>query len=489
MGLKGGKTGVKAILQDGVPTAFRRSSSLVEIRNDVLLHDDAETLSRHNQTAVLVDGNVLMMAVPEVMATFYQYVQQVFEYIEAARRAACLVVVVFDEPEHLTGAKHDEQMRRDAARKKRKVVACSSDLEVPELSPTFALEELLALGSVHHVKDNRKTRTRFFDAVIRSVFDRFKTMRADADAAGSNNHGTVVFDGIDMRACERSAHEPRQPFVIGTTELGDAFERDVPIGEGDIKLVAVETRLRQLAAVDDRLCRIRLVLVSTVDTDSLMTMLLDQRSARRVHGNADGRIQSVLCMREPARRPRNASSPQEARASCFLCCDVALLEEGVQRHLWNKSSSTSSPTRTALQGAMIAFCCAAAACGCDFTGLPGSRFDHFWEALPSYISSCIDIDRRFGPLLGDDGKAARSVAHSLKDLCVTTASHVVQKPRYKRQAALLEDPPESLLKRSVWTVAYWSQREHVADVSWGFEPVCGASQTQLDSDFFVQSRI
>lgn len=473
MGLKSGESGVKAQFRRHVPDAFRNYATLEAVRDDVLVQTatdatDATPPSKRKQTAVFLDGNVLMMAIPEAIATFDEYTDQVFQYVAAAHRAGALVIVVFDEPGHLTMAKREEQERRDAAKRKREVT-CSEEFE-QRLPPDFSLEALRELSTVHRVKDDRKSRSRFYDAVCREVFDRFAQWKVVREAhEGAGTFGTVVFDGVDLRACDRAVDERRMPFVIGTDEMGDEFERIVPIGEGDMKLMWLDNRLRDLVHDDVRFAKFRLALTCTIDTDSLMTMLLDV--AKRRVAPAPGALHSVLCMREAVRRPAGTPYDPVAHAASFLCCDVAMLEAGVQTHLWSRTPRAHDPpTPRAMQAAAGAVCAVAAVCGCDFTvgGLPGARFDHFWEALPAHVATEPASLAQFADVFGACPEAARAATPALRRVCVAASAHMEGKPRYKKQAAQVLTAPHDILTRAVWSVAYWSQQEHEAGRAWGF---------------------
>lgn len=485
MGLKSGPGGFKALMREQAADAFRTYASLEAVR-DAVLASETTTTSRREKTAVFVDGNVLMMAIPAALATFEAYTAQVYRYVAAARRAGAIVVVVFDEPEHLTHAKREEQIRRDGARAKRQIVACSEDLR-PVVPSDFTVADLMALPSVHVVKDDRRLRSRFFDAVARAVYEKIA-------ATSSPDHGFVVFDGVDLRACDRAAAEARAPFITATNPLGDVFERSEPIGEGDIKLAWLDNRLRTLVRNDARFAHVRLALTCTIDTDSLATGLID--TARQRCGNTTTtpptqQVHSVLCMREAAwarSRRSDCDDGVAQTAAAYLCCDLSLLEECVQKHVWKlvlvPGAPCPPPPPEAQLGAVLFICAVAAGCGCDFTGsgFPGARFDHFWEAIPEHVATDADAVAPFGHLLTstDVHGSALDAVSALRRACHATAAHMSTKPRYKRQAMQVHAPPLGLLLRTVWSLAYWAQIEHPADVAWGFTG--GRARTEKDAE-------
>ena len=356
MGLKSGPGGVKATLTAAVPAAFRRFDSLLAARNEVFdgRPQEPDHDARRRETAIVLDGNVLMMNVPESLATFSAFADQFYRFVRAAQLASELVVVVFDEPEHLTRAKRAEQLRRDAARTQRRVLhdaeaARGTDAELlaqlsrPDASPSeFTAENLSRLSSVHALKNgtSRSAKAKLFDSVVRHVYERLMNMRMASEARGETNHGTVVFDGIDMRAWERSDGERRHAFVAGTSELADrCFERDVPVGEGDMKLVHVEQRLRTLKDTDDRVSDLTLVLVSTIDTDSFLTMF--STAPRSAAPSAAQRTCSPCCACASARR-------QTTNKGLVPVLRREHARSGIQRHLWRLAArAASGPTSAA----------------------------------------------------------------------------------------------------------------------------------------------
>tara|TARA_Y100000591_G_C21799249_1_gene681161 strand:- start:153 stop:1601 length:1449 start_codon:yes stop_codon:yes gene_type:complete len=482
MGLKAGEHGVKALLKTHAQDAFRNYRTLRLLRDDVLAQAptcspaDEHAPSARSRTVALLDGNVLMMAVPQVITIWSEYVNYVHSCISSVHSVADLVVIVFDEPAHLTAAKRDEQVKRDACRKRRDVT-CSNDLK-PTLSHNFTLDELCELPDVHVAKNDRATRSRFYDAVARSIYDSFADRYATAVENGrAGEWGTLIFDGIDMRACDRPFCEPREAFAVGIGNqcVIDALDRDAPIGEGDIKLIWYETRIRQIRAANNTLfTKYVLALTITIDTDSLIIMIIDA-SKRRVAADStdstDGTVepgtlpelQSVLCMRERAQLHTES-------LAAYLCCDTSMLESKLQAHVWQKRSLPHGrqPTPSEMVDAMLFVACAAAACGCDFTGngLPGSRFDHFWTCLPEVVEHAIE-----------SSETPRSATHhcgTLTKLCSLASKHISDMPRYKRQAAMLARPDQTTILRAVWTAAYWAQIEYRNVEHWGFQPVqCG----------------
>jgi len=470
MGLKGGETGVKAQFKSLMRSDFLRFETLVELRDAVIQQDDTDlTLpSKRDQTVVFMDGNVLMMSVPEAVGTLDAFSNIIYKYVRDAVRAGAVVVVVFDEPQHLTNAKKEEQARRDTSRALR-TVTTSADMQTCPLSDDFTREQLKQLPDVHILKTNRACRSRFYDEVVKMVFERIAENMEKWNAAG-HNAGVFVLDGVEARGCDRPPTEPRETTMVGTDDaVVEALCRDVPIGEGDIKLTALENRVRHLVGEKHSAFeKIQLAITSTTDTDSFAIMLLDV--AKRRVSPYSASLHSIFCMREPPSKRAREVDP-DVKAS-FLCCDVVRLEAHIQEHLWSKSSATT-PTPEQMLHAMTAFTSAAAICGCDFTldGLKGARFDHFWESIPQFVASEPQALAQFGAVHSTDATVARQAIKGLYRVCVNASAHMETKPRYKKQAQTVSEVSDTLLLRAVWTASYWSLNEHTADTEWGFQPV------------------
>ena len=486
MGLKSNSsngTGVKAWLKAQVPTAFRQFEQLHDARDGVIrdgqeeatgdgregaIDVDKPKLTKRERTAVILDGNVLMMTVPEAVGEIGAFSNIIYNYVREAMRTGMLVIVAFDEPQHLTQAKKEEQARRDAQRQAR-VVACSDDMTPVPLGHNFTVAEIEALPDVHVLKADRKCRVRLYDEVIRRVYERASSVMRQWEANG-HDPGCLILDGVEIRGANRPVDEPREVGMVGTNEETlAAFRRPHPIGEGDIKLIALENRLREMVSTYASYSHYRLAVTSTTDTDSFMTFMLDV--AKRRVTPYSGALHSLYCMREPPTK-RDREWDSEARAS-YLCCDVAMLEAQVQRHLWSLVRTPPQPEQ--MMAAMLAFCSAAAICGCDFTldGLKGARFDHFWESLPEFISTEPSALNRFMSALDRQEPIAQDACQGLYRVCVQASNHMATKPRYKRQAESVNTVPDSMLRRAVWSASYWSQNEFVATPEWGFMPVWG----------------
>ena len=247
MGLKSGDCGAKKWFKRKYPRQFRVFDEFHEIREGVPVPapTDADPLAQRpcarEETAVFVDGNVLMMAIPDSVATLDAWADIIFNYVRwKAMKAGKLVIVVFDEPASMTHAKKEEQLRRDA-HNQAKEVACSHDIAPPPLPDNFTRAQLEAVPNVGELKTDRRYKARIYDEVIKRVYERLQPIM-ERWAANGHDAGMLLLDGVEVRGCELPPGETRAPAMVGSDpEVAAVFARDTPIGEGDIKLIASRT--------------------------------------------------------------------------------------------------------------------------------------------------------------------------------------------------------------------------------------------------------
>jgi len=462
MGLKSGNGGAKAYLAELIPQAFRTYPTLLDAR---LALADTTGADRAGTVAV-VDGNVLMMQLPTVVVMpIADVVRIVWSSIEQAVGAARLVVVVFDEPAAMTLAKKAEQTRRDANRAARKVVT-SVDLDDETPLNDFDPATLDAQPCVLKYRDHRPTRSRFYDEVCRRVMAIFNEKAAKWNASGkAANKSTLVFDGVDLAGATRPPDEARRVGIVGSVDSDDvvaALQRETPIGEGDIKIQYLDRRVRELAQTDENFQPVKLIISCTIDTDSLLIGTLGV-ARRRMEPPPPVGIASVLAMRTPATKAQKQID--EHTAATFLVVDIVLLEAHMQAHIWKTGVQ---PTNEQMLNAMIATAASAALAGCDFVELGGARFDHFFDAMNSFVrTEPLSLDQ-FARALKPDPVVAQQITHPLLRICYNASTSMEAKPRYKRQAKSVYECDRATLLRAAWTAAYWCEVEHVADAEWGF---------------------
>lgn len=215
--------GVKAQLRSRFPQAFKSFDSLVDARN-------AASAGREQAIAVL-DGNVAMLSVPQAVRTYDAFVGILMNSIRQAVATSYITVVVFDEPDSLTKAKIQEQMKRDHSRASTSV-ACSQDLVRVPTTDSYSRKDIEAADDVQALVRHRPTRQRFIDEVAMDVLKKV-TAQIDRWNASGHTGGHLLFDGIDPRGADRPFSEKRDPQVVGSSdEAVAAFRRETKIGEG-----------------------------------------------------------------------------------------------------------------------------------------------------------------------------------------------------------------------------------------------------------------
>lgn len=584
MGLKSGPHGFKSEMKARFARAFRRYDTLANARDDVV----SNLTDARERTCVLLDMNVVFMSVPEAVLSYRAFLSVVHRAVSDALRAGGLVIGVLDEPEHVTAAKREEQARRDEARLLRRncgdasasveradralesiatlrsredaavavvepmtvsddlgALAQAAAVDVAQLPPPEPLSpprpqrpptrhELETSPNVHLFKDDRACRIVLYDELCRDLLELIRAETARVTALGHEHGGTLLLDGVDLRGATRALDERRVPRLVGTDdEAVGLFTPAAPIGEGDLKLIEHETRVRQLAATR-RECRwgqFALVVTSTVDTDSLPISLLRVARRRVATHSVDAAtttvcVASLVAMREPPTKLQRQQDPHAC--ATYACCDVVYLEGMLQDFMWSRwieaervtfaalaqrrselecrgadageakrarvaiagtgdsdhhANEAPVPSSQRMLGAMLVFVAASALCGCDFTlgGLPGSRFDHFLETLPVFVADDRQAVDELACALDTDVARTVQSRDVLRRLCVRTAYSMSFKPRYKKQAVRVGDASDALLARAMWTVAYWDGHAPLPSDECGFAtPLLKVGQMEVD---------
>jgi hypothetical protein len=459
MGLKSGPNGTKALLVEKYPSCFRRLPNLQTARDSIL--GEGGMVPNGKKCVLLVDANVLLMAVPDSCYTLKGYVSVVLGYVRDALRASRLVILTFDEPQAMTNAKKEEQARRDAARKPRVVVSSADIAPAAVISPDFSTSDLETAETVFPFRDDRRCRSRFYDEVVRLVVSEVEVLMEKWRHNGHDS-GVLLLDGVDLRGAGRAPTEQRRPIMTGTNAAVAAkFAREESIGEGDIKLLMLEKRIRSLVAEDSEFVTIEIVVTQTVDTDSLPIMLLDA-AERRVTPSSSS-VHSLLAFRETSSK-RNAG---ETTGSGFLCVDVVRLEACIQDSIWN--GHAVHPSAAQALNAMRALSAGLALSGCDFVELKGARADHIMNSISDFARTEPVALSTFGSIGNADPAQTLKATAGLRRLCICASANMENLGgRYKKQTEAVRNVGDGELVRGVWTTAYWSGTEHVADVRFGF---------------------
>lgn len=444
MGLHSDKNnGVKAQLRTRFPQAFREFDDLLDARN--------ASRATRDQAYACIDGNVIMMAVPKAATTLDSYVAIVFSSLKKAIATAILTVVVFDDPDSLTEAKLQEQAKRDSSRQAT-AVQSSEDLRPPSPSDDYDKQYISSVQDVHELVFNRKTRMRFFDEVAVTVMDRLQNQIKKWNDSGYAG-GHVVFDGIDARGAERPSGDARAPGLLSSSEEAEAlFARDVAIGEGDLKLAFVGRTIRGAANKEGIMKDATLGLCTTIDTDSFAIELIEE-AKRRCQAEATP-VNTLLCMREKAKR---GLADEESKAF-YLCCDVALLNELLKRHMWG---TYRSPTPVDQRAAITLMVAGWAMCGCDFVELKGMRSDVVFESMPEMVKSRTESVEKMRNAWTGRREDLPETYVPMKELLILCAGRLMEIPRInKKNVPNIRSPNEMVLKQTSWLSSYWNGVEH-----------------------------
>jgi hypothetical protein len=438
MGLKSGENGVKAQCRKHFPGAFSSCPTL----QDAVEHFS----STHGETMLLTDGNVLMHQTGTWVRSFDDFARVMDSHVEHATHAADIVVVVYDEPLSVTGAKADEQNRRDAVRPRQW-----------QLGDAYTLEVLEGVEDIQHVLGDRTGRTRCIDEVCRRSL------------ASPSQAGVLIFDGVDAAGADRPVGHPRQPGLHGCSRevpqealiVTNVMHRSQPIGEGDVKLSAIRERVAYVSSCGVQIFEhVKLALVVTVDMDTICIELL--RHAQ----NPDRKFRTVVCMRE---RPKRSEDGSFANHASYTCIDMKRLYDDLQEHVWG-AGYREIVGRDALSDAMNVLVLGWILCGCDFTELKGLRADTVLCAMRQFKDArVVPSSLVIRESVVDRGSDLHSVFLSRAHwLCAACSEILASLPRMKRQSLSVSNLDTLAFRRAVWVLSYWNGVERECE-AYGFE--------------------
>jgi hypothetical protein len=220
MGLKSGPDGVKAQFREKFFKSFGKVDRLTDL---------VKGLNQSREGIInVIDGNVLLMAAPQSVQSYYEYVTYTRHALRQHAEAATLLLVVFDEPKHLTTAKLEEQIRRDEVGEKRAMV-CSDDLAAP-VNDEYDLDELVKVINCRELILHRPARLRFFDSIIMAVLEEGK--RQGRVGRGSPLEiSEIIVDGIDGRGANR----PVRTFASNPAKLDAPLKRNLNALRHDLR--------------------------------------------------------------------------------------------------------------------------------------------------------------------------------------------------------------------------------------------------------------
>lgn len=389
------------------------------------------------------------MQVPRSAATFNAYIGIVTAAIRQAMGSAGVVLVVFDDPAHMTAAKREEQMKRDAQRIKAKPV-CSEDLTPFPQDDDYGPAELQGAANCHDIVGCRAARQRFFDETGRMVL--LELGKSIAKWAQGGSESAVVFDGLDPRGANRPVGEPRATQIFGSdAAVAALFQRAEPMGEGDLKLAWVEQRVRDLA--ESGKLHATLHATVTIDTDSIAIELMEQ-ARRNCLPDPEHDVKGVLCMRE---RAQKREGWEDDSGAVYFCIDYGHLLRLLQEDMWGVAHS---PTPLEQRAAMSLMAAGWALAGCDFVKVAGLNASLVMEAIPGFLKTAPELLQLMHNSWSGERTATQQLTPALRRLLLLCATNYSEKPRARKASiASMREHANELLLRAAWTVAYWNCHE------------------------------
>ena len=458
MGLSSGPHGAKAVLVDKFADAFQNVKCLKDVRELVGV--------RRSQTLAVLDGNVMMNAIPSQVDSFRGYVTILANQLNDAVQAAAHVVVVFDEPEAMTAAKRDEQRRRDEVRQAR-VPLCSEDLVATITNDNFSTNDLRTAGcNVKLLMEHRKARPRFFDAVCVELLRQFQEQMT-GDGAWS-----LTFDGVDRRGADRGFGVLRDASVLSSDDefWQPLLHRTAPIGEGDLKLTDVTQRVHDAArSPATPVHGVALNLVVTIDTDSFAIELLQQNRRERRVVEEDRDELTILCLKERARKRKGDDFVTDAH---YMCCDTQVLHELVLTYFYG-TKSLDAQTRAKQPAALALLAIAIACCGCDFVEVKGMRADLALPVVRDLVRRHPETLEAMACIFAERHQDVLKAYGAVETLIDAYAKSLTDVPRMQKAKHNASSYCDAQVLRALWTCAYWHQREFKDCATWGFPVACG----------------
>jgi hypothetical protein len=465
MGLASHERGVKRQLLSRYANAFHRAPWL-----SLAVHDMNFPYER---TAIIKDGNVAVMSITQMphLTHFDSYVEQLVSTCKTLMRSAKYVIFCIDDPASVPGAKVETQENRDTRRK---------EVNMPFTDDDYTLEDLLAVEKCGPIVQERKTRYRMFDELMRrvvSIIDAEIAMsyEEDSDYASSVPQGaSLIVDGVDPRGANRPIGLVRVPSVIGThpqlvREL-KARRLRFELGEADLKMIDVERMLRALRNQNDSVLTIDAVLHDTIDTDALPIGILDhaRRAVESVDKPADlpysyvlfrerGKVAIEALGNSEKKRKRQeplARKIQQSSCAGILLVDMSTLYRMLMctflgREWWTVPPKDRSINTQLMIGGWIMG-------GCDFCNKKANA-DVLFEAsrgMSSRRSSNIPTTECVNP------NVAREWCRSLHKMLQASGEHESRVTLKRRDE--LENIEHRQLACVAWTINYWfnEQFEH-----------------------------
>lgn len=461
MGLTSGPKGAKAHLKETYPGAFARAPGLSETRSILRVPRD--------QTAGMLDGNVVLMSTPQYATTLNDYVFHFHRAVFNCAAAFGNVVVVFDESQVMTLAKAAEQRRRDLARKATVPVLVTENISIGD---EYGVDVLETHKNIRDILLDRASRSRFIDEVACRTLVKIEDDRNRWDATPGQRVCRVVVDGVDRAGAARPFGQTRNPCVFGLRQEDDILAnlclRDEAIGEGDRKFIDVSEKLHAAAQRGDAAFKdIKMIVHVTIDTDSIPLCILHEERCNRLYGDAEGRkVRDVIAMKEQVRK----RGTEAESGGGYLLTDISMLGQLLRADVW----PYRAPSFSERERFVVLFAMACAVSGCDFHSVKSANFQNALQAAFRLARKkdheTISLLQNMRNQTPEETLACAPLAH---ELLLELSGVMSELPRNAKAANSVRQKDELGLARTTWIAAYWCQNEHKDTMQFGFLPLSG----------------
>ena len=267
----------------------------------------------------------------------------------------------------------------------------------------------------------------------------------------------MLFDGIDPKGANRPIGAPRRAQMVGSSErIQQLFAREDCIGEGDLKLADLGRRMRKLSYDDAEFAGIKLSLCTTIDSDSFAIELIEE-AKRGKQQSGETACNTLLCMRERARKRRCDDDGDNGKEAFYLCCDISLLHDMLQTTMWGRYRSPSSCDR---QAAMTLMAAGWALCGCDFVACKGMRSDAVFDSIGSLVKTMPSVIEQTKSAWSGDRRAVSNLHDPIRKLAIACASWLDELPRTRKDIiSNIRSLDDITVRRTAWLMSYWNSCE------------------------------
>lgn len=486
MGLGSGPHGIKRYLTDRYSSSVQRHSSLEKLVDS---HGHADS-----NTALVVDGNSMLMSIPLCFKRYEDMVDHLVFRIRTMMRSARTIIICFDTPQYVPKTKSLAHKQRDAAEKvSTETNACKFD------DDAFTTETLERFEDCHLVLRCRATnpdapyahKYRMLDLLMVSTMERFRKSIQEGASL-------LVVEGIDPDVLERAPFTERKPKLMISDQMGlahvglsidphsGACTETKGIGEGDLKTQAIVQSLIRASNTYPH----NLILISSTDVDIVPITLLSTETRWKTSLANEQRSSTLpkvfVVLRERgqyAKRALEGSSTSNGFAGAgILAFDVQhLASEITQREPLGSTLSTNAPIPQSPELVLRALCATWAMNKCDFVAIDLSAGDMLTDVLLDLLRDPqATLGAQLASLVNQDERALDALP-AFRTILKETARRLPKRRALHTKIKQLCDETCPQLTQSIWTMLYWASCDlSVPDKErFGFEPDASVSQTNV----------